>query len=224
MAGMTALVVGAAGLVGGELLRLLLAAPEYDGLIVWGRRPCGIVHEKLQEVMIDFDALPQYVIPESVQQVFCCLGTTIKKAKSQAAFRQVDLEYPLLLAEKAKAAGVKQFLIISAAGAAVNSLFFYGRVKGELEEKLKKLQLPGLHIFQPTLLLGERKEFRLGERVLAAVLSLIPFALLGPLQRLQPIAAKTVAAAMLQAAIADQPGVHVYSAADMVDLCKNRSP
>lgn len=218
MKGMTALVAGATGLVGSELVQMLLAAPEYDRVIVWGRRQLGITHEKLQEEIIHFEQLGRYAIPPAVDTVFCCLGTTIKKAKTREAFWRVDVEYPLILAQQAQAAGIQQLVVISAMGANAQSRIFYNRAKGEMERAICEVGLPGLHIVRPSLLLGARQEFRLGERVAALLLPHLPFGWSRRWQAYQPIAAQTVARAMLRIAGERRIGTHRYSSTVLQEL------
>ena len=139
----TALVVGATGLVGGNLVNVLLKAPEYEKVIVWVRKSTGIKNKKLQEKIINFELLDTYKLEDTVNHIFCCLGTTIKKAKSKEAFKKVDLEYIVSLARKAKENDVSQFLVISAMGANIKSTVFYNKVKGQMETDLSNLWLRG---------------------------------------------------------------------------------
>ncbi|PAQ16106.1 oxidoreductase [Bacillaceae bacterium SAOS 7] len=205
--GKIALVAGATGLVGSELVQQLLATPEYEKVITIVRRSSGIVHDKLEEKVVNFDEL---TLDDPIDHIYCCLGTTIKKAKTKEAFQKVDLDYPLMLAKLAKKYQVSQFLVISSMGASVKSSFFYSRVKGELEQRLQALRLNGLHIFRPSLLLGERDEFRLGEATTEKLANVFPFLFTGPLKKYKPIHAKTVAYAMVTTALTESGGVHVY--------------
>ncbi|KKB33121.1 NAD-dependent epimerase/dehydratase family protein [Bacillus thermotolerans] len=215
MSGNIALVAGATGLVGKELVELLLKGKEFEKVIILTRKPSGIKHAKLEEHRIDFHELEDYRFPQDLSHVFCCLGTTIKKAKTKEAFRKVDFDYPLLLAKKAEQQGIPQFLVISAMGADEKSSVFYSRTKGELESALKKLRLKGLHIFQPSLLLGKRDEFRLGESAAAVVARMVPFLFFGPFKKYKPVPGKVVASAMKQAALKGGQGVFVYSSDDI---------
>lgn len=214
----TALVVGASSLVGKELVNLLIASNDYEKIIVWVRKPLGIRHSKLEERQINFDLLDTYEIDESVDHLYCCLGTTIKKAGTQEAFKTVDFEYPLILAEKAKKAYVPQFIVISAMGASANSTSFFSRTKGEMEAALLALNLPGLHIVRPSLLLGKRKEFRMGEQLAILLTSLIPFLFIGGLKKYKPIPAKAVAYAMYRVANWDIAGNHIYESNRLLEL------
>lgn len=215
----TALVVGATSLVGKELVNVLIASDEYEKITVWVRRSLGIHHWKLEEKLINFQMLDTYEI-EDVDHLYCCLGTTIKKAGTREAFKVVDFEYPMSLAKKAKEAGVLQFVIISAIGAAVNSKTFYSRIKGEMEETLKALDLLGLQIVRPSLLLGKREEFRMGEQVAAMLTSIAPFVFIGGLKKYKPIPAKVVAYAMYRVANQGITGNHIYESDRLVALNK----
>lgn len=214
----TALIVGATSLVGKELLNVLIASDQYDKIILWTRRPLGIQHWKVEEKQIDFAMLATYEIHEGVDHLYCCLGTTIKKAGTQEGFKTVDFAYPLILAKKAKEVGVQQFIIISSMGAAVNSRSFYSRTKGEMEEALLALDLVGLQIVRPSLLLGKREEFRMGEQMATLLASCIGFLLIGSLKKYKPIPATAVAYAMYQVANQEMAGNYIYESDRLVAL------
>lgn len=211
----TALVVGATGLVGSNLVSILVESPEYEKVIVWVRNPTGIKNKKFEEKLIDFEKIESYPLDEKVNHVFCCLGTTIKKAKTKEAFTKVDLEYPLALARKAKEMGVSQFLVITAMGASDGSRIFYNKVKGQLEVELKKLGLKGLKIFRPSLLLGERNEVRFGEKAAETISKAVPFLFTGPFMKYKPIEGKLVANAMSIVAGVEKPGVEVFDSEEI---------
>lgn len=211
----TALVIGATGLVGQEVVKELCSRIEYGEVRVISRRPIELEHEKLTVSIIDFNYLEGAHIGV-VDDVFCCLGTTMKKAKSKAAFRQVDLDYPLQLASLAKKNNARQFLVVSAMGADLSSTFYYNRMKGLMEEQLIALDLPVLQIFRPSLLLGDRKEFRLGETVGAKVMSAFSWALVGPLKSIKAVRAEQVALAMVESALSPSlEKVKIYHSADI---------
>ncbi|MEZ4904400.1 MAG: NAD(P)H-binding protein [Spirosomataceae bacterium] len=159
----TALVIGATGLVGGQVLTHLLNSEKYSQVKVLLRNPLEIVHQKLESVIFDFDHPDASLI--KADDIFCCLGTTMKKAGSKDAFYRVDYTYPLEMAQIALANGAKRFAIVTAMGADTQSMFYYNRVKGELELSLRQLSYETLLIFRPSLLLGNRKESRLGEQI-----------------------------------------------------------
>jgi uncharacterized protein YbjT (DUF2867 family) len=178
----TALIAGATGLVGRPLLNLLLDDPEYTDVVALVRRPLAVPHPKLREGVVDFAELREFALPP-VDDFFCCLGTTIGKAGSRAAFRAVDLALPLTIARMALAAGADPA-----------SRVFYNRVKGEVEAELAGLPFRTVVAFRPSLLAGERAEFRPGERAALAVAR--PLAFLLP-ARYRPVDAAAVARAML---------------------------
>lgn len=194
----TALMAGAGGLVGAELLRLLLAAEEYERVIALGRRRLEVAHPKLAQVAADFAALEQVTADLRCVDAYCCLGTTIKAAGSQAAFRAVDHAAVLAFAWAAQRAGAQRFFVVSALGADAGSRFFYNRVKGETEDALQVLGFATLAVFRPSLLLGRRAQARWGERVLAALLWLAEPLLLGRLRKYRAIPAEVVARAMVR--------------------------
>ncbi|ARU63482.1 oxidoreductase [Tumebacillus avium] len=213
----SAFLVGASGLVGGEVLTQLLSNDTYSKVTIFVRKPLPHSHAKLEQVVVDFDNLPAYSEHFLVNDLFCCLGTTIKIAKTKEAFRKVDYTYPLELARLAKEHGVEKFLIITAMSANAKSSVFYNQVKGQVETDIRALDLPSLHIFRPSLLLGERKEFRLGEQmgtvVSKALTPLIP-------AKYKPIHGRTVAAAMIKVAQDGQSGTHVYESDRITALGK----
>jgi uncharacterized protein YbjT (DUF2867 family) len=206
----TAIIIGASGLVGKECLYQLLERTEYTRVIAVVRKPLAIKHHRLHQVFIDFDQ-PEIVQHEIVgDDVYCCLGTTIKIAGSQENFRKVDYTYPLALAKIALQNGASQFLLISALGADAKSSIFYSRVKGELEQSLFQLGYSAVKVFQPSLLLGHRKDFRVGESIAQSVMRVLGFVFLGPLLKYKAIPAITVAKAMIAGAFNGEFGNCFY--------------
>jgi uncharacterized protein YbjT (DUF2867 family) len=210
LAGKTALIAGATGLIGKELLRILLDAKEYEKITVIVRRSVEIEHPKLDERTVDFRQLEQYKEIFAVDDVFCCLGTTIKKAKTKEAMWEIDVEYPVEIARLASSQGAEKFLLVSSMNANPDSLIFYPKMKGKLEEEIKQVPFEMTSIFRPSLLLGDRDEFRLAERAAAAVFTKLPFLFNGPLEKFKAIEGRTVAAAMYQAAQKNNSGLTVY--------------
>lgn len=206
----TALIAGASGLVGGHCLNLLLKSNRYSEVISIGRRDLPIIHPKLDQKVVDFDDLKSYAHDLAADDVFCCLGTTIKKAGSKEAFYKVDHTYVTKLAEVCKSRITTQFLVVSAMGADKSSLIFYNRVKGEMERDLQQMELNTVHIFRPSLLLGEREEQRAGEDFAAKVMQPLSKFMVGPLHKYKPIEAESVAKAMLYAASQNLSGVFIH--------------
>lgn len=196
----TALITCATGLVGGYVLKRLLAHPSYSRVEILGRRESPIRDPKFTQHIVDFEHLDAGIPGIASDEVFCCLGTTIRKAGSEEAFRRVDYDYPLALARLAKAAGAGKFLTVSALGADPKSSVFYNRVKGEVEQAIASIGLRAAYFFRPSLLLGLRSESRPGEKIGMAVGKMIAPLLIGGLRKYRPIHADSVAAAMVYVA------------------------
>lgn len=204
------LLAGATGLVGREVHRLLADEPAVSRVTALVRRPLpdAARHERVHEAVVDFGALDRHASLFAVDQVICALGTTIKQAGSEEAFRRVDYEYPLRIATLARAAGAHHLLLVSALGADARSRVFYNRVKGELEEAILALGYPSVTIARPSLLLGDRAEVRRGERFAAHLAFLVP-------GRWKPVHARAVARALVQAARDDVSGVRIMENAEL---------
>lgn len=213
-----AVVAGATGLIGKELVQLLLEDPAYTTVILIVRRSMGIKHPKIHEKIIDFDQLNHIDVDLTGADVYCTLGTTIKKAGSQETFRKVDYDYPLTLGKIAKTSDANQLLIVTSIGANPTSRSFYTRVKGQVEEALREHSLPALHIFRPSLLLGNRQEFRMGEQMAATVSKRLLPLFVGPLRKYSPIYAQTVAKAMVIAAKSGLSGIRVYESNQIAQM------
>ncbi|MCL1697626.1 NAD(P)H-binding protein [Lysinibacillus sp. BPa_S21] len=213
-----AIVVGATGLTGTSLVEQLCENDEYVSVTVITRRAPAYTHPKLEVKIRNFDALEEKDI-EFAHELYCCLGTTIKKAGSREAFEKVDFEYPLTIASLAKNRGIPHMLVITAMGANENSPFYYNRVKGKLEHDLMELGLQRLSIIRPSLLVGEREEFRFGEKAGEKVLKLAKPLLVGPLKRTRAIEASQVAKAMLVIALyGDKQPVTIYQSQELAQL------
>ncbi|NJO69733.1 MAG: NAD(P)H-binding protein [Bacteroidetes bacterium] len=191
----TAFVFGASGLVGSNLYRQLLNNPDYEKVILIIRKPIVVVHPKAQEISLSEYESFDFTGTSSLDlHAFCCLGTTIKKAGSKDEFKKVDYELPLKIAEWAKANGIETFVAVSSIGASSGSGNFYLKTKGEMEEAIKTLGIPRTVFVRPSLLMGNRNEFRLGEEIaktMAGLMNLILFGSLkntglSMLQKLQP--------------------------------------
>lgn len=209
---MKLLLVGSSGLVGSHVLEMALADPKVTSVVAPTRRPLP-AHPKLQAPVIDFDALPQDAPWWQADAVICTLGTTMRSAGSQDAFRRVDHDYPLAVARLARRHGTPCHVLNSALGADAEARFFYNRVKGELERDLAALGFASLTHVRPGLIGGQRQERRLGERVSGVVLGL-----LGPVLprrwRINP--APRIAHALIEAALQARPGVHIVSSDQLV--------
>lgn len=210
---MRLLLVGGTGLVGSEVLKLALAEPRIETLIVLTRRPLAIAHPKLVAPVIEFEALPMDAAWWTADAAICALGTTIKAAGSREAFRKVDHDYPLAVARLARAHGASRFAVVSAKGANSRSPFFYSQVKGELEADLIALSFPSLTLVRPGLIGGPRSERRIGEDVAKRVLEM-----LGPVLprswRVNP--ALRIAQILLDAIFDGHPGTKITTSSELI--------
>ena len=206
----TALLVGTTGLVGGHLLRLLLADDTWDRVVSVGRREVDVRDPRLEQRLAE---LPDVGELPSVDDVFCALGTTIKKAGSQDAFRAIDHDAVVAVADAAKQAGATSFLHVTAMGASAGSRVFYNRVKGETERDVADVGITTTVAFRPSILDGDREESRFGEQA-----GLVVMRALGPvLGRYRPTRAEDVALAMIR--VAKEPaGSSVVSAGEITRL------
>ncbi len=211
-AGRIALVAGGSGLVGGQLLPLLLQAPQYARVHALSRRPLQFDHPRMANRVVRFEASLQAQLKGlQCQDAFCCLGTTIRDAGSQAAFRAIDHDLVLEFAQLALACGAERLVLVSALGANAASKNFYLRVKGEMEKAVEGLRFRALDILQPSLLLGARRDLRVLELSAQVAMRLVNPLLLGRWTRFRAIPAATVAAAMCGAACSGRRGTYRYT-------------
>jgi len=206
----TALVAGPTGLVGRLLVKRLLANPAWDRVVALTRHPLPDGDAKLTQLQTDYGDLKKLRAQLAADDVFCCLGTTIKQAGSQDAFRRVDHDFVLGLARAGLALGATQFLLVSAIGADPQARVFYSRVKGEVEAAVRALPYRAVQIFRPGLLLGKRAEFRLGERIAMYLAPIAQPLLVGPARRYRSIPARDVADAMVRVAREAPRGPNVW--------------
>jgi uncharacterized protein YbjT (DUF2867 family) len=204
-------VVGATGLVGRHVLDLLVRDPAFTRIVVATRRPIGeATAPRVEAHVVDFDHLADRPDIFGVDQVICALGTTIKAVGgSEERFRHVDFEIPVEIAKLALARGARHFLLVSAIGASVESRFFYSRVKGELEDALRVLGYRSVTIVRPSLLLGDRPEFRLGEQIAKRLAWIVP-------GRYMPVLAREVARVLVESAKADVAGLHIIESDEIL--------
>lgn len=214
----TAIIIGSTGLIGSQLLDILLESTYYDSVITFVKRDAGKEHAKLTQHIIDFDK------PESYQDLvvgddfFCTIGTTIKKAGTKEAFRKVDFEYPQQFASFAIKNNVKQFLIISSLGADKASGNFYLKTKGEIEDFLKFSSFESVAVVRPSLLLGDRNEFRLTEKTAALVMKIFSFLFIGSIRKYKPIESETVAKALFRIAQKNLKGFTIYESDEVQQI------
>lgn len=214
----TVLLLGATGLVGSECLRLLIADPTIDRIVVLVRRPLDrdMNSNKVRAEVVDFDALAARSDLFKVDQIFSALGTTIKQAGSQSAFRRVDLEYPLAAARIGVEQGARHFLLVSVVGASSDSRFFYNRVKGELDDALRTMAYRSVTIVRPSVLMGDRRSPRIAEEIGKRLGWIAP-------RKYKPVLAATVAAALVQSARDDQPGLRIIESDEIRRIAEHHA-
>lgn len=192
-----ALIIGSTGLVGSEVLRLLLADVRYHKVVSFVRKKSEFTHPKLVEVVTNFDHLEEIDPLIKGHDLFLCLGTTIADAGSRSNFYKVDFTYTFEMAERAKKNAVTHVCLISSLGADARSAVYYSKVKGEIEAAIKTLEFDGTYIVRPSLLLGNRKKPRWGEQVAMKFFRTFTFLFVGPLKKYKAVEASVVAQAMI---------------------------
>jgi len=205
-----AIIAGATGLIGCELLKILLESTDYQEVISISRGEIPVQHKKLVQLIINFDELEKYAHTLKGDVLFCCLGSTRKKTPDLSVYRKVDHTYPVQLGQIAKANHIKQYHFVSAIGADANSTNFYTKMKGETEADLAHLNLPCLHIYQPSILTGDRKESRPLEKLSIAVMKVFNPLLFGSLKKYRSIPAATVARAMYNQSLKPETGLYIH--------------
>jgi len=213
-----ALVFGGSGLTGKALLTQLSNTSAYDEIVSFVRKPTGNVLPKVEEVVIDFDKPDSFKNQVEGTDLYICLGTTLAKAGSPKAFYKVDYTYIVTSAQIAADNHVKNLCLISAVGSNKNSLIYYSKVKGLTEEAVAAMPFTSIHILRPALLLGDRKEKRIMERLAVRISERWPWLYGGPFAAYRPIADVTVANAMIRLALSDKKGKHIYESAALHQL------
>jgi uncharacterized protein YbjT (DUF2867 family) len=201
------LVAGASGLIGSALVKLLLETPEYSQVHILVRKPLDIDHPKLVQHLVEFDKLSSVLLDFKVTDAFCTLGTTIGKAGSKNAFYAVDHDYVIAFAKLALVLNASGFYVVSSMGALATSPVFYNKVKGEMEEDLKKIGFQRLCIFRPSLLLGPRQERRIGEKLAGWLMNAFDFLI--PL-KYKAIHVDKVAKKMVHVALKEENGIGIF--------------
>ena len=216
---MTATLIGATGLIGNELLQELLADNYFATIRLLVRKPLKKMDVRIETKLIDFNDPESFKLGiEGSDAFFVAVGTTQSKVKGdKAAYRKVDYDIPVRAAQFCKETGCENFILVSSAGADANSNNFYLKLKGEVEEAVKKMQVKSVHIMRPSILLGNRKEFRLGEKIGKAVMK--TFSFLVP-AKYKPIFANDVARAMLCAAKKNEAGFWIYEYGEIKRLIR----
>jgi uncharacterized protein YbjT (DUF2867 family) len=206
-----ALIAGATGLIGSQLLQRLLGSDRYHTVMALTRKDLP-VHSKLVSLKMDRTTLENMDSTMRIDDVFCCLGTTMAKANSKERFYEVDFTYPLLLAKNSLRQGAQQYLLVSALGANTKSPIYYNGVKGEIEDAISHIGFKTVHIFRPSLLLGPRDESRPGEDAAKFFYKVFGFIIPAKYKAVESI---KVARAMLQYASREEIGTFVHESREL---------
>ena len=197
MEGRTAIIFGATGLVGNLLLEELIKSPDYSSVKIFVRQPAGVSEVKIEEIITDFSDPDSFSAKITGDDLFICLGTTIKKVRTVANMEKIDRDLPIMLAGIARKNGIKRIAVVSSIGASASSRNYYLRIKGEMEEGILKLDFEKIVIVRPSMLLGDRKERRTGEMVSKVVIKAFQPVLTGKLLKYRAIHGRNVARAMI---------------------------
>ncbi|MGB0777770.1 MAG: nucleoside-diphosphate sugar epimerase [Flavobacteriaceae bacterium] len=205
-------IIGATGLVGSLFLENILQDSRIDRVYTFGRRKTGVVHKKLVEIELDLFQLDDLEINQyQLSSLCCCIGTTAKKTPDKSLYRKIDLGIPIDAAKLCEANNIPNFQVISAMGANVNSKIFYNRTKGEMEKAVLSRKIGKAYILQPSLIVGPRKEYRLGERLAGGFMKYFSFLFIGPLKNYSPIKASEIAQSMKNLLFVEHPTGRINS-------------
>ncbi len=215
-----AILFGASGFVGSYLLHDLLQSDSYEEVIVVVRKPLAVQHPKLKTIIAHYETLAQHQNELVADDVFIALGTTKKKTPNEKIYYQIDHDYPVLAAQLTRANGAKSILLVSAVGANVNSSIFYVKTKGETERDVIAVDFEHTHIFQPSMIMGNRTESRPLEKVFIGIFSVVNLLLISKLNKYKGISAKDIAKAMFTAAQQPAEKVKIYQWKEMQHLLR----
>jgi uncharacterized protein YbjT (DUF2867 family) len=214
----TAIVIGATGLVGKQLVALLLKDTRFEKVKILVRRSCNIASNKLEEHIVDFDVQDTWKKLVTGDVLYSAMGTTLRAAGSKEAQYKIDYTYQYQVAKVAAANNVKEYILVSAAGSSPDSKIFYSRIKGELERDVRKLPFDTIHIIRPGMLAGERTEVRTGEKLGVGIMQVV--SKLPGLGKWKPIEGREVAHAMINATFRRLGGIHCYTMGEVFSLAK----
>ncbi|MES2278539.1 MAG: NAD(P)H-binding protein [Bacteroidota bacterium] len=210
-----AIIIGASGLIGSNLLQILLDRDDYDSVLILVRKELPVKHKKLTQLVVDFDKLDNYANEITGEVIFSCLGTTQGQTPDKAVYRKIDHDYPVKLAQLGLKNGVNQFHLVSVVGADAKASAIYLKLKGETEEDLKKVGLPALHIYQPSMLTGRKEKVRFLESLINGLMIVVNPLLIGGLKKYHSIAASDVAKAIYNQSIDNETGTFIYQYNDI---------
>jgi len=204
--GKKAIITGATGMIGSELLDLLLAGNAYDEIMIIVRKKLNMTHKKLTQLVVDFDQLEHHESSITGDVIFSCLGTTKSKTPDSKTYYKIDHDYPLQLAKMAQKNGVKQFHIVSSVGANPNSGTFYIKLKGETERDISALDLQSVYMYEPSMLTGRKQGKRFAEMFFEGLFKIANPLLTGKWKKYRSVSGATVARTMYDQSLKDEPG------------------
>lgn len=193
----TAIILGASGATGNEVLKLLLEDSRYNSIKLFSRSSIDNPHPKIKEFTVDLFDLEKHQANFIADEVYCCIGTTKAKTPDLETYHKIDYGIPLAAAKLAKQNNIPVFAVISAIRADPKSSIFYSRTKGEMQEAIMSLKIPTTYILQPSLIIAERPDGRLGEKISAAIMKLFNPLFIGSMEKYRSIKAVTIAKAMV---------------------------
>ncbi len=207
----SAILLGATGLTGGYLLKILLNDPNYNKVKVFSRSSVGFEHEKLEEHLIDLLKLEDHEDNFTADEVYCCIGTTKSQTPDKETYKKIDFGIPVTAAKLCRENKIDTFLVISSLGADANSSVFYNKVKGEMQHEVLEQGIAHTYIFQPSLIAGDREEDRFFENLAIKGMKVINNLLVGSLKKYRSIHPETIAKAMHKCAIGGYPKILIES-------------
>ncbi|HCL82465.1 MAG TPA: nucleoside-diphosphate sugar epimerase [Chitinophagaceae bacterium] len=221
--GKKAIVAGATGLIGSQLMDILLSSDIYDEVLILVRKKLDITHPKLTRLVVDFDQIENHSLSITGDAVFSCLGTTRKKTPDRNTYYKIDHDYPLRLAKLAKANGVKQFHLVSSIGANPNSGTFYIKLKGETERDISALNFYSSFMYEPSMLTGREYETRFGEVFFEELFKILNHLLIGKWKKYHSVSGAAVAKAMYDQSLRDEPGKWIVQFEEGIAVKKIKS-
>lgn len=211
----TVLIAGSTGLTGQVLTEKLLSRSDINKIKLITRRSLSLSDSRLQEIVTDFDDILNHVDDLQTDEVFCCLGSTLKKAGSKQAFKRVDVDYVLRVARLSLQKSARGFHLVSSLGASLSSPSFYLRTKAEVEEELMRMPFQKIRIYRPSFLDGDRHELRLAESLAGATLKVMSPLLRGALKRLRPTSVESLAETMIEQFYSEEMGKRILEAEEI---------
>jgi uncharacterized protein YbjT (DUF2867 family) len=216
--GKSVIILGASGLIGSKLLTDLLYDDQFTSIRIFVRKKLYMNHQKLEQIVTNFDELEQIKNEIIADEIFCCLGSTKSKTPDIETYRKIDVTYPLFFARAALANGAKTYHIVTAMGANAKSSNYYSKLKGEVEDGLQKLSYPNLNIYRPSFLTGDRTENRPLENIMIPIMKVIDHLLIGKLKKYRSIDAGIVAKAMINQSNKNKKGIFVLESDQIKEL------